>query len=64
MLLEVPHPTAGTVRLVGPPWKLSPVAEIEHRPPPLLGQHTAEVLAAWLDMKPAEVQQLQAAGAT
>jgi crotonobetainyl-CoA:carnitine CoA-transferase CaiB-like acyl-CoA transferase len=40
----VPHPTAGTVELVAPPFSL---ARAPHRPPtapPLLGQHTDEML--------------------
>jgi crotonobetainyl-CoA:carnitine CoA-transferase CaiB-like acyl-CoA transferase len=41
---EVPHPTLGSVTLTGFPYHLSG-AEIDVRlPPPLLGQHTAEVL--------------------
>jgi formyl-CoA transferase len=41
---EVPHPTLGSVTLTGFPYHLSS-AEVEVRlPPPLLGQHTAEVL--------------------
>ena len=45
MVIEMPHPTAGVVRLVGSPLKLSetPAAYVRH--PPLLGEHTDEVLA-------------------
>lgn len=41
----VDHPTAGSLSLVGPPFAFthSPLASPE--PPPLLGQHTAEVLS-------------------
>jgi formyl-CoA transferase len=42
---EVPHPKLGSVTLTGFPYHLSG-AEVEIRlPPPLLGQHTEEVLA-------------------
>ena len=44
MLVELPHPTAGNVRLVGSPLKLSRTPVCLEQPPPLLGQHTAEVL--------------------
>jgi crotonobetainyl-CoA:carnitine CoA-transferase CaiB-like acyl-CoA transferase len=46
--IELPHPTAGRVPLVANPIRMtgSPVAY--RRPPPLLGEHTAEVLAEWL----------------
>jgi crotonobetainyl-CoA:carnitine CoA-transferase CaiB-like acyl-CoA transferase len=41
----VDHPTAGPVGLVGPPFELKSAGEALPLPPPLLGQHTAEVLA-------------------
>jgi formyl-CoA transferase len=45
MRIELPHPTAGKVPLVASPIKLSRTP-VEHRAaPPLLGQHTEEVLA-------------------
>jgi crotonobetainyl-CoA:carnitine CoA-transferase CaiB-like acyl-CoA transferase len=40
----VDHPTAGVVELVGPPFELESATLAPARPPPLLGQHTAEVL--------------------
>ena len=45
MVVEMSHPTAGSVKAVGSPLKLSdtPVAYTRH--PPLLGEHTEEVLA-------------------
>jgi crotonobetainyl-CoA:carnitine CoA-transferase CaiB-like acyl-CoA transferase len=42
---RVDHPTAGTVELVGPPFELNSATLGPSAPPPLLGQHTAEVLA-------------------
>lgn len=39
------HPVAGTVRFVGPVVKMSGTPPAVHRRPPLLGEHTAEVLA-------------------
>jgi crotonobetainyl-CoA:carnitine CoA-transferase CaiB-like acyl-CoA transferase len=44
MLAEVPHPTAGTLRLPGIAPKLSRTPGKIRRHPPLLGEHTAEVL--------------------
>src|SRR5256884_4467813 len=41
----VDHPTAGAVELVGPPFELESALLGASAPPPLLGQHTAEVLA-------------------
>ncbi len=40
----VDHPTTGTVELVGPPFELESARLGASTPPPLLGQHTAEVL--------------------
>ena len=45
MVLEVDHPVAGPIKLAGFPYKLSATPAAIRRPPPLLGQHTAEVLA-------------------
>jgi crotonobetainyl-CoA:carnitine CoA-transferase CaiB-like acyl-CoA transferase len=47
LVREVEHPRSGRVRVVGPPW-ISSVGDAEVRPPPLLGQHTEEVLREWL----------------
>lgn len=44
-LQEVAHP-AGPVRVVGSPFRLDGERPRVRRPPPLLGQHTAEVLTA------------------
>ncbi len=41
------HPTSGRIRVVGPPWLMSG-AQAEMTPPPLLGQHTGDVLRDWL----------------
>jgi crotonobetainyl-CoA:carnitine CoA-transferase CaiB-like acyl-CoA transferase len=44
-LQEVDHP-AGPVRVVGSPYRLDGERPRVRRAPPLLGQHTAEVLCA------------------
>lgn len=44
---EVDHPQSGGINVIGPPWittRRSPPIT----PPPLLGQHTEEVLGTWL----------------
>jgi len=48
MVLQVEHPTVGTLRLPGFPYKFSATPAIVRRPPPLLGQHTQEVLGELL----------------
>ena len=45
MVVELAHPTLGTVRLLGNPIKLSRSPAVLRRPPPGLGEHTEEILA-------------------
>ena len=44
MVVEAEHPQAGTIRMVGIPLKLSETPGGIRRPPPMLGQHTDELL--------------------
>lgn len=44
MIVETSHPLAGTVPLVGSPLKLSATPVESQRAPPMLGEHTDEVL--------------------
>ena len=45
MTVQMPHPLAGAIDLVASPMKLSATPVQYRRAPPLLGQHTDEVLA-------------------
>lgn len=45
MVLETEHPTAGPLRMMGCPVRLSATPPALRTPPPLLGEHTDEVLA-------------------
>ena len=50
-VVEMDHPTAGKVRLIGSPMKFSGTP-VEYRlPPPLLGEHTASVLKERLGLE-------------
>jgi crotonobetainyl-CoA:carnitine CoA-transferase CaiB-like acyl-CoA transferase len=49
MLTELPHPTAGTVPMVASPIRFAEAQLSLRRPPPLLGQHTQEILT-WLGL--------------
>jgi formyl-CoA transferase len=62
MVVEVEHPTAGKVKLLGVPYKFSETPAEVRTAPPLLGQHTEEVLATLLGMNAEEIASLQAAG--
>jgi formyl-CoA transferase len=44
MLVIQPHPTLGLVQSIGNPMTLSTSPPVYRRPPPALGEHTAEVL--------------------
>ena len=61
MTVTMPHPHHDALRLVASPIKMSATPAAVHRPPPLLGQHTDEVLAE-LGVDAPERQGLRAAG--
>jgi formyl-CoA transferase len=48
MRVEVDHPKSGRISQVGAPWKIDAASSPIRMPPPLLGQHTGEVLRDWL----------------
>jgi formyl-CoA transferase/CoA:oxalate CoA-transferase len=62
MVVELDHPTVGRLRTVGSPLKLSGTPAHIHSAPPVLGQHTDEVLAQ-TGYSPDEIAELRAAGA-
>lgn len=47
MVVTVQHPTIGDLKLLGVPFKFSGTPATIRRPPPLLGEHTAEIMAAY-----------------
>jgi len=59
MLVQVEHPTAGNVRMAGIPVKFSVTPASIRLPPPLLGQHTEEVLSSWLGINTTEIELLK-----
>ncbi|HZT18114.1 MAG TPA: CoA transferase, partial [Dongiaceae bacterium] len=62
MLAELPHPELGRVKVVRSPLRFSGSRLAEPSHPPLLGEHTAEVLGRVLAVAPAEIAALHAAG--
>ena len=63
LILETDHPSAGQIRVAGFPYKLSGTPAKIQRPPPLLGQHTGEVLTELLGYTDQKVAELQRGGA-
>jgi formyl-CoA transferase/CoA:oxalate CoA-transferase len=62
-LVEVEHPVAGKIRMVGAPVRLSATPGSVRTPSPTLGQHTDEVLREVLGLSDAELAALRSAGA-
>jgi crotonobetainyl-CoA:carnitine CoA-transferase CaiB-like acyl-CoA transferase len=63
MLIEVPDPILGSVRLVGPAFKMSGNPEALSGPAPLLGEHTSSILREALGYSEQRIAELQAEGA-
>ena len=62
LMIDVPDPILGSVRLVGPAPKLSGSPEPLVRPAPLLGEHNAEVLTEILGYSREQVARLEETG--
>jgi crotonobetainyl-CoA:carnitine CoA-transferase CaiB-like acyl-CoA transferase len=63
MLIDVPDPVLGSVRLVGPAFKMSGSPEPIAKAAPRLGEHTAQVLVEMLGYSEQRVAELHAEGA-
>lgn len=62
MRVEMPHPTAGTVQLAGTPLNLSGTPTQMRLPPPLLGEHTDEILTNLLGLNDKTIADLRQNG--
>ena len=58
MLVDVAHPEGGSVKVPGNPIKLSSYENEEYSSPPLLGEHTKEVLQKWLNFSEEKLSKL------
>ncbi len=63
MILESEHASAGTVKLPGFPYKFSATPAEIQKPPPMLGEHTEEVLKGLLNFSAEDVASLREKGA-
>jgi formyl-CoA transferase len=59
---QIQHPRAGEISLTAPPYRMDRTPPAIRRPPPMLGQHTEEVLAGLGYSRP-EIAQLREKGA-
>ena len=62
LAFALPHPSAGTVKLVRSPMRMSATPAGSNLPPPELGQHTDEVLRDVLGKSAADIAALHASG--
>jgi succinate---hydroxymethylglutarate CoA-transferase len=60
MVRTVPHPKVGDLRMIGTPFRMNGTPTIIRRAPPLLGQHTDEVLSGELGFSAGRIAQLRA----
>ena len=62
MVVEAEHPTAGSVRMAGIPFELSRTPASVRNAAPLLGEHTAEILADLLGKSAEDIATLREKG--
>jgi crotonobetainyl-CoA:carnitine CoA-transferase CaiB-like acyl-CoA transferase len=62
MKLEMEHPSSGTVPLIANPIRFTEHPITYDRPPPVLGQHSTEVLSELLGLGDAQIASLRDAG--
>ena len=60
--IEIDHPVAGKLPMVASPMRFSATPLEHNTPPPLLGEHTEEILRELLGKSAAEIAQMRARG--
>ncbi|MCW3992350.1 MAG: CoA transferase, partial [Candidatus Bathyarchaeota archaeon] len=63
MLFEMEHPRAGRIKMIGPTLKLSETPCVVDLSPPMLGEHTEEVLRENAGYSDEEIEELRKANA-
>jgi formyl-CoA transferase len=59
MVIDVLHPSAGTIRMVDSPLKIPTAPTTVRMPPPMLGEHTAQILQELLAYDGKTIQELR-----
>ena len=59
VLVESSHPVAGTIKMVGPPVRMSETPGSVRAPAPLLGEHTEQILRERLALNDADIARLR-----
>lgn len=59
MVVEINHPLAGIVKMLGIPFRFSDTPESVKSPPPILGANTDEILLKYTNMSKSEIDQLR-----
>lgn len=62
-VVEVNYPPVGPLPVLAPPIRLLGEGNPQRGRPPVLGEHTAEVLREWLGLGPQDIEVLRASGA-
>jgi len=62
LIVEVEHPIAGRMKLLGNPLRLSETPAVVSSCAPVLGEHTNEILSDWLGFSAEHIEALRAAG--
>lgn len=62
MVQEIDHPVCGPIKVLSPPVKYSDAEPSIRSPPPLLGEHTEEILVVVAGLDRGRVQELRSKG--
>ncbi|OGN92407.1 MAG: formyl-CoA transferase [Chloroflexi bacterium RBG_13_48_10] len=61
MVIQVPHPSAGSIRMVASPLKIPTAPVVVRFPPPMLGEHTEQILHDLLGVNQTGIDELRIA---